>query len=213
LKIELLDITSIKVLELAAAEPCQSEPSEKLVQRVWKSRHRSIARHGMAAFLVKDVSQNLLRQLSRHPHINLTVKSSRYNDMGDAAVVYPPFLAPQDMEEYFDGYRQIMELYCYWDEKEGYPKKARRELAKLFLPLGGTTDLVMSGNFQALYEFLQLRLFSRAEWEIYKMASAMAQLLKEAMPTIFNGLGCRGDEYGFCPEGHGSCGKYRKKTA
>lgn len=211
MKIELLDFTPVRVLTIATAEPYQSNASEKLVERVWNSGHRSIARHGMAVFKVTDVSQSLLRQLSRHPHINLTVKSSRYCNMSNAPVVLPPFLKDEDIDEYISGYETTRKIYRYWLNHPEYTKEQGRELAKLHLSLGSTTDLVVSGNYQALFEFLQLRLCVRAEWEIHKLAEGMATILKESVPVIFKGLGCRGDEWGVCPESQGSCGKYRSK--
>jgi thymidylate synthase (FAD) len=95
----------------------------------------------------------------------------------------------------------------------GYTKEQGRELAKLHLSLGSTTDLVISGNYQALFEFLQLRLCVRAEWEIRKLAEGMATILKDCMPAIFDRLSCKGDEWRVCPESHGSCGKYPGKAA
>ena len=213
LKVSLIDCTPIEAVKKAVAIPYQSPESEELVGRVWDSGHRSIARHGMASFLVEGVSQSLLRQLSRHPHINLTVKSSRYCDQEDTLCVVPPFLAWEDRMDYSRDVNQIMALYDRWNKREGYTKEQNRELAKMMMPLSITTDLVVSGNFQALYEFLQLRICKRAEWEIREMACEMAEILKDQMPVIFAGVGCKGDERGYCPEGYGACGKYPKRVA
>lgn len=211
MKIELLDFTPIKVVAVATAEPYQSNANERLVTNVWNSGHRSIARHGMAVFKVTNVSQSLLRQLSRHPHINLTVKSSRYCDMSEAPVVVPPFLKDEDIDDYISDYEMTRTVYRAWVGCSRYKKEQSRELAKLHLSLGSTTDLVVSGNYQALYQFLQLRLCVRAEWEIRKLAEGMATILKDCMPAIFSELGCIGDEWGVCPERHGNCGKYPLK--
>jgi thymidylate synthase (FAD) len=213
LKIELLDFTPVKVVAVATAEPYQSNASERLVRKVWDSGHRSVARHGMAVFKVTDVSQSLLRQLSRHPHINLTVKSSRYCDMSEAPVVIPPFIEDKDIDDYIQDYELTRTFYREWVHRPGYTKEQGRELAKLHLSLGSTTDLVVSGNYQALYEFIQLRLCVRAEWEIRKLAEGMATILKDCMPAIFSELGCIGDEWGKCPESHGNCGKYHLKRS
>lgn len=65
MQIKLLYHTPEHILDLAASVPYQTENKEKL---------------GSAVFEVKNVSQSLLAQLSRHPHLNLTVQSSRYCD-------------------------------------------------------------------------------------------------------------------------------------
>jgi len=69
---------------------------------------------------------------------------------------------------------------------------------------------VVSGNYQALYEFLQLRLCGRAEWEIRALARAIRLFLVGVIPVIFENVDCKGKELGYCPE-HESCGKYPNK--
>ncbi|ACV64592.1 thymidylate synthase, flavin-dependent [Desulfofarcimen acetoxidans DSM 771] len=212
MKVLLIEYTSPLAVIKATAMPYQSKESIDVVSRVWNSGHRSIARHGMASFLVEGVSQSLLRQLSRHPHINLTVKSSRFCNMDEVNNAVPPFISLTDRFEYNDDYETIMKIYHKWSEKDGYNNREQRnELAKLMLPLGSTTDLVLSGNYQALYEFLQLRLCERAEWEIRQLANRLKYILSEIMPVIFKELNCKGNELGYCPEIHGSCGKHMVK--
>ncbi|MBO8161311.1 MAG: FAD-dependent thymidylate synthase [Thermosipho sp. (in: Bacteria)] len=209
MKVHLIHYTPLEIVELACSIPYQSIPSKKLVKKVWESGHRSVARHTIIVFLVKDVSQSLLRQISRHPHINLTVKSSRYCNMESTNFVIPNFIKTDNAEEYKNDLTSIMNIYRKWNEKEGYTKSQNRELAKMFLPLASTTDLIVSGNYQAMYEFLQLRNCQRAEWEIRKLANTMTEILKKEIPEIFEKLGCKGDELGYCPETKG-CGKYNR---
>ena len=211
MKVTLIENTSPMVVVKATAMPYQSKENLAVVGRVWDSGHRSVARHGTASFIVEGVSQSLLRQLSRHPHINLTVKSSRYCDMAEVETVVPPFISSFDRFVFNDDYEKIMSIYRKWARSEGYSRSQRQELAKLMLPLGSTTDLILSGNYQALYEFLQLRLCTRAEWEIRELAKHLTIILSESMPVIFSGLTCRGVELGYCLEAYGECGKYRQK--
>ena len=210
-KITLLHYTPIEPIVVSASLPYQSKPTNKLVENVWNSQHRSIARHGMASFLIEDVSQSLLRQISRHPHINLTVKSTRYCDMNDADVVIPKSLENGGIEQfdYMNDMELIMGIYAKW---KGYENATGQDdIAKLFLPLASTTDLVLSGNYQALYEFLQLRNCTRTEVEFRKLSLELTKILKELIPEIFGDLGCRGDELGYCPELYNSCKKHPQK--
>ena len=208
MKITLLDYTPTEVLIKATAMPYQSKESQGLVKRVFDSNHRSVVRHGMASFLVEDVSQSLLRQISRHPMLNLTVKSSRYCNMSDAGIYTPPninSLGEDKRVEYSHDMENIMTIYDKWKSYEGNKKEV--DVAKLFLPLASTTDLVVSGNYQALYEFLTLRNCTRSESEIRILSLKLTKVLSEIMPEIFSDLDCRGKELGYCPE-HKSCGKY-----
>lgn len=208
MEVRVLDITPLYPIEQACSKPYRSKASSELVERVYHAGHRSIARHAMASFDILGVSVNTLIQLSRHPHVNLTVESARFCDMAGNEFVIPPFIKPEDLEEYIADQTSIIKLYEKWANKEGYTKKQQRELSKLFLQRAIKINLTLSGNYQALYEFLQLRNCVRAEWEIRQLAEILSDILKFHVPEIFNNdFGCKGDEIGLCPERDG-CGKY-----
>lgn len=227
MQIKILEISGVEAIRQAAVMPYQSKAKDldKLAYRVWKAGHRSIARHSNISFLVEGISQDALRQLSRHPHINLTVKSTRYCDFKDTTFFMPEWIngkiidtghVMQDGEtfkidlktQYQETFDRIMDLYNYFRKIE--EDFGEEDTAKLFLPLMSTTDLVMSGNIQAMYEFLMLRNCVRASEEIRKMSQTLTQLLSEQdglVGMIFSDLDCKGKEFGYCPE-HESCGKY-----
>ena len=207
-KVTLLHHTPIEVLAKATAMPYQSKISNGLVKRVFDSQHKSVVRHGMASFLVEGVSQSLLRQISRHPHINLTVKSTRYCDMQGSDIYIPDKIAKNtdDYNQYIHDMGKIMQIYSKWkNEYEGDEKEV--DIAKQFLPLASTTDLVVSANYQGWHEFLELRNCVRSEEEIRKLSLKLSEILKELIPEIFGELDCRGKQHGICPEAK-SCGKY-----
>lgn len=223
MQIELLDFTSIEVLAQATSMPYQSKPTNDLVKRVFDTGHRSVVRHGMAVFLIKDISQSLLRQISRHPHINLTVKSSRYCDMSNVDYYIPiqglkniwgvnTDNTDEKFEDIYEDYKSdmtlIMQIYRKWKNKEKGQKEV--DVAKMFLPLASNTDIVLSGNYQALYEFLQLRNCERAETEIKHLSKQITKILTDTIPEIFADLDCKGKELRYCPE-FKTCGKYKKK--
>lgn len=210
MKVSLISITPAEAIIKATSMPYKSEESLTVVENVWKSGHRSVARHGMASFAVEGVSQSLLAQLSRHPHINLTVESSRYCDMSDKQYAIPPFVKVEDIGEYVEDIATLKKIYSKWVGREGYTKKCKQELAKMFIGKGSQLDLVVSGNLQALYEFLQLRLCSRAEWEIQQMAVLMSDILRKEAPYIFKKVNPKCTELGYCPE-HQSCGRFKVK--
>ena len=211
MQIKLLEISGVEAIRQAAVMPYQSKAKDldKLAYRVWKAGHRSIARHSNISFLVEGISQDALRQLSRHPHINLTVKSTRYCDFKDTTFFMPEWVEKSDYDNVFvNDFESVMEIYDKWRIKE--ERYNKEDTAKLFLPLMSTTDLVMSGNIQAMYEFLMLRNCVRASEEIRKMSQTLTQLLSEQdglVGMIFSDLDCKGKEFGYCPE-HESCGKY-----
>lgn len=219
IKTTLISHTDLQSIKTAAALPYDSKQSNKLVTKVFDMGHRSIVRHGMASFLVEGISQSLLRQISRHPMLNLTVKSSRYCNMKDDGYYVPVKNINKlnnenkeavDTEEYIDDIKKVMDIYEKWKHIEGDAKEI--DIAKLFLPLASKTDLVVSGNYQALYEFLMLRNCVRAETEIRKLSSHMTRILKCNIPEIFTSLGCKGKDLGYCPETIEPCGKFPLKS-
>lgn len=216
MQVKLIELSSMEASKIGTSLPYDSKRSEKVVDNVWRAGHRSVVRHDVASFLIEGVSQSLLRQISRHPHTNLTVKSSRYCDMSELSYWVPSNLSQLSggsEEEYREDMDKIMDIYKKWKGYEGDKKEV--DVAKQFLPLASHTDLVISGNLQALYEFLQLRNCVRAEEEIRTLSLTMTTLLDEALKkkgySFFSNLGCAGDEWGLCPETHKPCGKYPVK--
>ena len=212
MKINLLYYTPIEELIKSVNMPYQSNGDKKLIKRVWNMGHRSIARHSIITFELLEVSQSLLRQISRHPHLNLTVKSTRYCNMEDTGFSIPPFVPGEYLEEYERDIASLRRLYEKWQNPHIHEdEKKRNEIAKMFLPLGSQTDLIVSGNYQAMYEFLQLRnCIENVEWEIFEMSQRITAILKKEIPEIFGDLGCRGDEQGYCIE-FKKCNKYISK--
>lgn len=215
MQMRILEIAGLESIREAARMPYQSttENLDMLAYKVWKTGHRSITRHSIISFLVQDISQDALRQLSRHPHENLTVKSTRYCDFMNTSYFVPEWIENSTLlDKYEKDFHKIMEIYKKWSLIEDAHEE--KDTAKLFLPLMSTTDLVLSGNVQAYYEFLQLRVCECASEEIRRMAKTQAQVLGEQpnlIGLIFKDLGCKGKEYGYCPE-QNSCGKYPKRV-
>lgn len=221
MRVKLVDWTS-KGVDESATIPYQTETELRgaLAHRVFDLGHRSIGRHGNVVFMVDGLSQDALRQLSRHPHINLTVKSSRYCDMSYATPFIPEWVRymPNNrfmLQDFEDDYCTILDIYEKWQRIEKLNNQ--KDTAKLFLPLCSTTDVMISGNFQAMYEFLQLRLCERTQEEMRLLAKAMVQAIvcceDMTVANIVGNVGCKGSEYGICPESDKDCcGKYPTRS-
>lgn len=209
-KIKLINYTPLSVINTVTSIPYQSEESDSLTEKVWNVGHRSIGRHGIITFEIDKVSQNFLRQVSRHPHISLMVKSSRYCDMSEEEIIRPLRVHPEDVSEYEEDMNHIKDIYKKWSVMYAHNKELSREISKMFLVLASTTDIILSGNYQAMYEFLQLRNCTRVEEEFRLIANKMTNILKREIPEIFKDLGCQSDERLYCIE-HKPCGKHPTK--
>lgn len=227
MKVTLTTYTPEEVIAIAAGIPYNTpNPTTKLAKRVFDYGHRSIYRHGSAAFLVEDVSVSLLAQISRHPHINLTVESTRYNDMTERG-----YYTPEDklekmnklnsnkeigdiedfLKEYENDMKDILNIYVKWKQFEiNMGDKGKEfDLAKLFLPKAIYCTLMVSGSYQALFEFMGLRNCVRAESEINRLSKEMGRLLGEKV-SIFKDVDCYAKTTGVCTEIN-PCGKYLPK--
>lgn len=60
-----------------------------------------------------------------------------------------------------------------------------KEQARILLPLSIYTETIWTCSFQALMNFLELRLDEHAQWEIQEYARAIECLLKERLPILY----------------------------
>ena len=65
-------------------------------------------------------------------------------------------------------------------------------------------------NARGLFHFFSERLCNRAQWEIREIADEMLELAREAAPVIFERIGPKCVQLGYCPEGKMTCGKIKE---
>jgi thymidylate synthase ThyX len=82
------------------------------------------------------------------------------------------------------------------------------EDARFVLPNAAASQLVVSGNARAWYEFLTLRTCNMAQWEIREMSFQVLRMLKRLDPVLFKDAGATCVR-GFCNEPDGpNCPRY-----
>ena len=214
-----------KALELiyVAAKTCYSAippteikvPDNKkevalFVNKVMKSGHLGVIECVSYTFAIERVSRALLAQITRHRLAQFCVQSQRYCSMDNLDAtdfIYPPYTF-SDMKR--DPYEDFMHTYA--KSLEEYSKLQnigyKNEDARMVLPNGAPTNIVMTMNARELLHFFNLRCCTRAQWEIRGVANEMLKLVMEKDPYIFKdfaGPSCK--TLGYCPEGKMSCGK------
>ena len=173
---KLISITPdyMTLLKAACSKPYGKDVSDKAVQRIIASGHLSVLEHCYASFDV-ECSVRVLGQLTRHRHLSFTVKSARGS-------VFDKFVNPLD--EVTDSPEGFMDDVYHEMIGEGYPE----EVAAYYLPQGVLTNMVVTGNFRAWYEYLPKRLCKRAMPEHRELARLILQELKAAAPLVFAGV-------------------------
>lgn len=179
------------------------------IEKLMNMGHESVLEHVTFSFGVEGVSRVLLAQLTRHRIASFSVQSQRYvsyeNGFGYILPDSIEALGEEAVQQYQKQMDTIESWYVDWQKKLGKGEKSNED-ARFVLPNACETRLVVTMNVRELRHFFSLRMCSRAQWEIRKMAEEMFRICFETAPALFSDAGpacIRGK----CPEGEKSCGK------
>ncbi len=179
----------------------------KLIDRVISSGHYSTIEHIQVSFAVSNVSRACTHQLVRHRHASFSQKSQRYvQEKGQFDYIIPPTIARDEalkekftalMEQISQGYQEFIQ--------SGVPA----EDARFVLPNAASSSLVVSMNLRELIHIANLRLCTRAQYEIRLMTKLMCEALDEKWLEPYLVPKC--ERLGFCDEDK-SCGRVKVKS-
>ena len=224
LKVELLCHTPMPEETIAlAAKLCYSRSSigdlkEKIsrkdqsafIEKLMGMGHESILEHVSFTFGIEGVSRVLLAQLTRHRIASFSVQSQRYVSYENGFGYIIPDAIEKLGEDAVQKYAQQMETieswYVDWQKQLGNKGEKSNEDARFVLPNACETRIIMTMNVRELRHFLSLRMCSRAQWEIRRLACEIFRLCYDTAPALFQDAGpaCL---RGKCPEGEKSCGR------
>ena len=193
----------------AIVERWKSKPDDmiKTVDRVRSAGHHSTLEHNIYIFGVTGLSRAATHQLVRHRHLQFDQQSQRYLAFkhGDFPYVKPKRISSlPHLSERFDGLMtEIGKLYG-----EMLAAGVPSEDSRFILPNAAASQLVVSGNARAWYEFLTLRTCNMAQWEIREMSFQVLRILKREDPVLFKDAGATCVR-GYCNEPEGPrCPRY-----
>ena len=176
----------------------------RLIKKVLKLGHLSVLEHASFTFAVEGISRACSHQLVRHRMASFSQQSQRYVKMRDFEFTVPASIrGSEPAARRFD---EIMErLRAEYDAmmREGLPA----EDARYILPNATTTKLLMTANARSLLNFFELRLCTRAQWEIRELAARMLEEVRTVAPNLFAVAGPTCETGGYCREGEMSCGR------
>ena len=193
----------------AIVERWKAKPDDMVhtVNRVRNAGHHSTLEHNIFVFGVTGLSRAATHQLVRHRHLQFDQQSQRYLAFKSADF---PFVKPKrisslpNASERFD--KLMEEIGRTYEEllAAGVPS----EDARFVLPNAAASQLVVSGNARAWYEFLTLRTCNMAQWEIREMSFQVLRILKREDPVLFKDAGATCVR-GYCNEPEGPrCPRY-----
>ncbi|MHA1754557.1 MAG: FAD-dependent thymidylate synthase [Candidatus Odinarchaeia archaeon] len=179
-----------------------TEKEKKLIRKIIKSGHTSVIEHVKFTFVISGISRSCSHQLVRHRIASYSQQSQRYVKYeSEDTYVIPPSIKKnrQALTKYVELTEKIGETYKDL-RKIGIPK----EDSRFILPNAVKTNIVVSMNARALWNFFNLRCCVKSQWEIRELAWTMLKKVKNVAPLLFENAGpwCFS---GVCPEGDEIC--------
>jgi thymidylate synthase (FAD) len=192
----------------------------KYLNGVIKSGHLSVIEHAVFTFSIEGISRACSHQLVRHRIASYSQQSQRYVNFSpkdrswrldelSELFVLPPEIEKAGAElDFFDFCRKSLVGYEWMVSKllkEGRTQEQANEDARYLLPNAARTNITVTMNARALFNFFNLRMCKRAQWEIRELATKMYDICYEVAPIIFahTGANCM---ISSCKEGKHSCG-------
>ena len=176
----------------------------KLVEKVIGSGHYSTIEHIQVSFAIANVSRACTHQFVRHRHVSFSQKSQRYvKEKGQFDYIIPPTINKNpELKEKFEKFMsEISNVYLEFTEA-GIPA----EDARFVLPNAASSSMVASLNLRELIHIANIRLCSRAQYEIRDVVKKMCDALTEQEPWLKKYLVPKCEALGYCDEDK-SCGR------
>ncbi|MBQ3819624.1 FAD-dependent thymidylate synthase, partial [bacterium] len=177
------------------------------IERVISSGHYSTIEHIQVSFAISNVSRACTHQLVRHRHMSFSQKSQRYvKEKGQFDYIIPPTIDknPQLRENFIDFMSKISEKYQEFVDA-GVPA----EDARFVLPNAAASSMVVSMNLREFIHVANLRLCTRAQYEIRTLVRMMCDEMIKSEPWLKPYLVAKCERFGFCDEDK-SCGRKPK---
>lgn len=196
--------TPINIYDTADDE----ETMLKLISRVISSGHYSTIEHIQISFAISNVSRACTHQLVRHRHMSFSQKSQRYvKEKGQFDYIIPPTIEknPELKEKFEQFMSDISNKYQEFVEA-GIPA----EDARFVLPNATASSMVASLNLREMIHLANLRLCSRAQYEIRTLVKMMCDELSKQEPWLKDYLVPKCVRLGFCDEDK-CCGRMPKR--
>ena len=192
----------------AIREAIDDEAAARLIGKVLKLGHLSVLEHASFTFAIEGISRACSHQLVRHRIASFSQQSQRYVKMRECEFMLPPSIQQKpEAVERFNGLMDDLQAEYNALLEEG----VAAEDARYVLPNAAETKVIMTANARSLLNFFELRLCTRAQWEIRQLAGLMLEKVREVAPNIFRSVGPTCDTKGYCPEGEMSCGRASKQ--
>jgi thymidylate synthase (FAD) len=167
--------------------------AEKLIRKLIKLGHHSVLEHASITVLFENHSRGFTHELVRHRLCAFTQESTRYVDQSNYEFVIPFDMDPKeeygidsvlvDTADIFDIVEHMKSIYTSL-LNAGWQKQDARQ----FLPIGITSDIVVTANVREWRHIFKMRCASSAHWEIRRTMRNLLEEFKHCWPILFEDL-------------------------
>ena len=134
--------------------------------------HLATLRFAHATFRVSGISRSCSHQFVRSKHLDFLQRSQRYCKEDEAEFVEPNLTSLSNLNIMRTHYQNSLFLY-----EQLLSQGVKKEDARFVLPEATTTELIVTGNFQAWIDFIKLRADTHAQWEVRNVAREINNIL------------------------------------
>jgi thymidylate synthase (FAD) len=172
-----------------------------------RSLHGSVLEHANYSFAFHNVSRVFTHELVRHRAGSaFSQESLRYVRLTEIGFRVPPALEPireqvlslvEQLEEFQVAAAETMGL-----DDEGVPFAVKKEVTsalRRLAPIGLSTDIIWTANMRTLRHVIEMRTAPGAEEELRLVFDAVAQIMREEAPKLFQDFS-RDDDGSWVPE-------------
>ena len=169
----------------------KDDASHRRVATCVKAGHTSVLEHAVATWYVDGISRACSHQLVRHRIASYTQQSQRYVvERENMPCALPESIAADPAA--FEVYDHALTA-CDGAYHQLVGMGVRAEDARYVLQNAVETKLFVTMNARALFNFLDLRDDTHAQWEIRELAQKMAQALADSDAQWAELLALRGE--------------------
>ncbi len=172
------------------------------IKKLFDMGHESPFEHINYTFGIEGISRACSHQLVRHRIASYSQQSQRYVNENNYDYIIPPNIEAN--EEVMNKYKEVMNYINEIYNTLVIDMGILEEDARYVLPNATETKIVVTMNARSLFNFFNLRLCNRAQWEIREVAKQMKDKVMNTSYEIFESAGpnCVTGE---CKEGEKSC--------
>ena len=144
--------------------------------------HLSTLRFAHATFHVSGISRVCSHQFVRSKHLDFLQRSQRYCNEHETQTVRPVTMDGYETRIFEDAEVAAFKAYDLLLDSG-----MKKEDARMILPQCTTTELIVTGNFQAWLDFIKLRSGKESQAEIHAVAKEIKNQLADIAPNVFFG--------------------------